>query len=346
MDLKKTDTEVFNKLREALLSISARIAIVPHVNPDGDAIGSAVGLANLLVNKGHRAVVISPNSYPAYYNWLKNKAEIVFADKHRKKAEKALEESDVLICVDFNDIGRAGKLQKSIEQFAGITILIDHHPGPENFCDLMVSAPEYSSTAELIYDTIIRLGYKTFIDQPVAECLFTGIMTDTGSFSHNISRPNTFKVVSQLLTFGINPDKIQAEVYHNFSAGRMRLLGYCLNEKMEVFPRYRAALISITKDELKKYNFVPGDAEGFVNYPLSISGIVFSALFIEKEGYVKVSFRSKGSFPANRFSAKHFNGGGHLNASGGEIKTSLEKAVALFRQLLPDYLHLLENAES
>jgi len=343
--LKKAEKEVFKIVSELLAPQELHVAIIPHVNPDGDAIGSAVGLANLLVNKGNQVVIVSPNSYPLYYNWLESKAEIIFADKEPGKAKKSIKNSHILFCLDFNDIERVGKLSESIGNFSGNKIMVDHHPDPKDFCNLVISDPLYSSTAELIFDTIEKLGLAEYIDKSVAESLFTGIMTDTGSFSHNISRANAFNVAGRLIGYGIDVEQIHAAVYHNFSADRLRLLGYCLEKKMEVIPEYKSAIITISKRELKKFNFVPGDIEGFVNYPLSITGIVFSALFIEKKDHIKVSFRSKGSFPANSFSAGHFNGGGHLNAAGGEVKMSLEESLQLFRQLLPHYLHQLENAD-
>ncbi|HYQ58123.1 MAG TPA: DHHA1 domain-containing protein, partial [Draconibacterium sp.] len=213
-------------------------------------------------------------------------------------------------------------------------------PYPTEFCDYMVSETSYSSTAELIFDVLEATGLNKNLSQKAAEALYTGILTDTGGFSHNISK-NTFKVVSELLKYEINTDKIQSSVFHNYSADRMKLLGYCLNERMQVFPEYRAAMISIRKEDLERFNFQPGDTEGFVNYPLSIKDIVFSVLFIEKEGYVKASFRSKGNFPANAFSSAHFNGGGHLNAAGGESELSFEEALLKFTQLLPEYKHQL-----
>lgn len=205
----------------------------------------------------------------------------------------------------------------------------------------MISEPLYSSTAELLFDIVHQIGLEKNITQNSAEALYTGILTDTGAFNHNTSRPNTFKVVSELMKFGIDTEKIQSGVYHNFSANRMKLLGYCLNEKMVVYPEYRAAVITISKKELEEFDFKPGDTEGFVNYPLSIKNIVFSVLFIEKEELVKASFRSKGTFATNQFAREHFNGGGHLNASGGESKLSLEKTFKKFTQLLPDYKHQL-----
>lgn len=344
MGLKKADPELFKNLSPLFKTSGVHIVIVPHENPDGDAIGSAIGLGNILSNRGDKVTIISPNDYPAYYHWLESKPKILFYNSQKKEAKQAIDECDILICVDINDIRRTGKLEKQIADFKGPKILVDHHPEPQDFCDFIVTDVSYSSTSELIYDFISDLGWEDFLDKPAAECLFTGIMTDTGSFSHNISDPNTFRVISKLLKSGINAESIHDKVYNNFSTERMRLLGYCLDQKMEILPEFKTAIISIRKDELKNYNFVPGDSEGFVNFPLSINGIVFSALFIEKEDYIKISFRSKGLFPANLLSATYFNGGGHLNAAGGESKLSLEKSIEFFKQLLPGYLHQLKGA--
>ncbi|MBN1821174.1 MAG: bifunctional oligoribonuclease/PAP phosphatase NrnA [Prolixibacteraceae bacterium] len=342
--MKTVDKELFKDVGSLIESVDKVIAIIPHHNPDGDAIGAAVGLANILFNRGNKVTIIFPNDFPAFYNWIEIKAEVLFYNSNKKTSKKAIEHCDILFCVDFNDSSRAGQLEKTILEFNGPKILIDHHPEPGSFCNYIISDISYSSTAEMIFDFITVTGLVKFMDKTVAESLYTGIMTDTGSFSHNISDPNTFRVISALLKFGINADEIHGKVYHNYSTDRMRLLGYCLNEKMEVFTEYHSAIISITQEELKRFNFMPGDTEGFVNYPLSISGIVFSVLFIEKEDHVKLSFRSKGTFPANKFASTHFNGGGHLNAAGGEDNQSLEKSVQKFRQLLPVYLHQLINA--
>ncbi|NQU84613.1 MAG: bifunctional oligoribonuclease/PAP phosphatase NrnA [Mariniphaga sp.] len=344
--MKTVDTELFKTIGSVLDPIEKKIVIVPHHNPDGDAIGSAIGLGNLLINRGHKVVIIFPNDYPAYYNWIESKAKTVIYNSQKKIAKRELEAGDILICVDFNDISRVGNMEKSLQNFEGQKILIDHHPEPKVFCDFLISDTTYSSTSEMVFDFISILDFEKFVDKSVAESLYVGIMTDTGSFSHNISEPNTFKVISNLLKFDINADEIHAKVYHNYSASRMRLLGYCLNQKMEILEEYQTAVISITQDELKNFNFAPGDTEGLVNYPLSISGIVFSVLFIEKEGHVKLSFRSKGLFPANQLAANHFNGGGHLNAAGGEDFDELENSLLKFKQLLPDYLHQLTKASN
>ena len=335
--MKTTEKQIITTVGDLIKGVKKQITIIPHENPDGDAIGSAVGLAEILTETGHSVKVVSPTEYPDFLKWINTQVEIFIYGKAKNKASKFIESSDLIICVDFNDSGRAGKLEKKINKFGKTKILIDHHPYPTDFCDFTISEPNYSSTAELIYDVIKETGLTKNMNLVAAESLFIGILTDTGSFSHNTSDSNTFKVASELVAFGVDTQKIQSEVYHNFSAERMQLLGHCLNKKMQVFPEYRAAFISISKKELDDFKYKTGDTEGFVNYPLSINNIVFSALFIEKDGWVKASFRSKGNFPVHHFSKNHFGGGGHMNAAGGEAKFSLEETIKLFTSLLPEY---------
>jgi len=337
--LKNTGRETIEGIRN-ILEGNKKISIIPHENPDGDAIGSALGLGQVLKNRGHNVQVMSVNDYPDFLKWFSSDVPVVIYEKDKKLVKDFLFSSDVLICVDFNEEKRTGHLESMIKSFGGQKILVDHHPYPSAFCNFTVSEIQYSSTAELVYDLLKELGFDNSLDSLAAEAIYTGIMTDTGGFSHNTSQ-NTFRVVSEILKYDINTDRIQSAVFHNFSADRMKLLGYCLNEKMQVFPEYRTAVIAITKEELDRFNFVPGDTEGFVNYPLSINNIVFSALFIEKENYVKASFRSKGDFPANTFSSEHFNGGGHLNAAGGESELSFSETLEKFTQLLPLFQHQL-----
>ncbi|HDR51569.1 MAG TPA: bifunctional oligoribonuclease/PAP phosphatase NrnA [Mariniphaga anaerophila] len=343
MVLKNTGNETFTSLRGLLANRPQKVALITHENPDGDAIGSAIGFGEVLQNFGHFVKIIVPNDYPSFLQWFSTEIEIINYERKNRRTKALLKETDVLVCLDFNDAKRAARLKKKLLEFSNPKVLIDHHPHPVNFCDYMVSEPEYSSTAELVFDVVQQIGLAEHINHDAAEALFAGIMTDTGSFAHNISRPNTFQVVAQLMEWGINTEKIHAAVYHNFSANRMKLLGHCLGEKMEVFPEFRSAVIWLSQEELKAFDFKPGDTEGFVNYPLSIQNIVFSALFIEKKDHIKASFRSKGSFPANEFSRDHFSGGGHRNAAGGEIKLTLDEAVEKFRQLLGDYEHLLKE---
>lgn len=339
--MKNTDLQVFKNIEE-LVHTAQKIAIVPHENPDGDAIGSALGLGQVLKNKGKEVTVVSVNDYPDFLKWFASDVPVVVYERAKKKAKAIFDAADLLICVDFNEPKRAGHLEKKILGFAKTKILIDHHPFPADFCEHVVSETQYSSTAELVVDVLAQTGMTAFINEKSAEALYTGILTDTGGFSHNTSK-NTFRVVSELLEYGINTERIQSAVFHNFSADRMKLLGYCLHEKMVVFPEYRTAYIALTQKELEAFNFKPGDTEGFVNYPLSIDNIVFTALFIEKKEYVKASFRSKGNFPANAFSRDHFNGGGHLNAAGGESELGFEETIQKFRELLPEYAEILEK---
>jgi phosphoesterase RecJ-like protein len=339
--LKNTDIEIITSLKNILAGAKLNVAIVPHENPDGDAIGSALGLGEVLADFGHSVNIVTPNDYPGFLKWFGSNLNVIKYGTNKKEGKAVIKNADVLICVDFNAANRAGIFEKKLLKFEKKKILIDHHPYPTDFCDFTVSETTYSSTAELIFDVVTQIGLQSNITRNAAEALYTGILTDTGSFSHNTSRPNTFKVVSELMKFGIDTKKIQSGVYDNFSANRMKLLGYCLSEKMQVFPEYRAAVITISKEELERFDFKPGDTEGFVNYPLSIKGIVFSVLFIEKEELVKASFRSKGNFPTNQFASENFNGGGHLNASGGESKLSLNETLEKFTQLLSKFEHLL-----
>lgn len=341
MVLKNTGNEIFISL-EALIKVPKQIVtLVTHENPDGDAIGSAIGLGEILKNYGHDVRIIVPNDYPEFLHWFSTEIEILVYDRKKNRGKAVLEETQILFCLDFNEAKRTARMEKRILEFSKPKVLIDHHPHPSHFCDIMISEPIYSSTAELVFDVVKKIKLEKYINHNAAEALFTGIMTDTGSFSHNIARPNTFKVVAKLMEWGIDTEKIHAAVYHNFSAHRMKLLGHCLGQKMEVFPEYRSAVIWLSQKELEEFEFQPGDTEGFVNYPLSINNIVFSALFIEKKDHVKVSFRSKGDFPSNEFSRNHFEGGGHLNAAGGETKLSLEQSVNKFTQLLKEYQHQL-----
>lgn len=336
--MKPFDIEVISRISGILNEIDLPVIILPHVNPDGDAIGSALGFSRVLKNAGKKVTVIAPSLYPEFYNWMEGSDQtIIYSSSAKDKIESIFEKSGILICLDFNHLSRTGELKEFVVKYKGTKILIDHHPNPEIFSDFIISHPEYSSTAELVYHLIKHCGFQDFVDKEAAECLFCGIMTDTGSFDYNVSDPQTFKTISELLTHGVDPEDIHGRVFDNYSADRMHLLGYCLNECLEVFPEYHAAVMYLTKETQKKYNFVPGDSEGFVNYPLSIKGIHFSTLFTEKEDHVKASFRSKGEFSVNEFSSAHFNGGGHKNAAGGEVKLSMDETIKFYKMLLPEY---------
>ncbi|HBX50673.1 MAG: hypothetical protein A2275_17160 [Bacteroidetes bacterium RIFOXYA12_FULL_35_11] len=328
---------------QKLLSEKKKIVVTTHKNPDGDAMGSALGMYLFLKKLGHDVSIVTPNEYPEFLRWLPSEKEVVKFNTNKNNANDLFQKAEIIFCLDFNNFERLSGMEKSLSDLKKIFVLIDHHPMPKIKTDMMFSVIEVSSTAELIYDVLVNINATKLIDKDIAECLFTGIMTDTGSFSYSCSRPGTFRVVTELLKFGIEIDKIHSLVYNNFSANRMKLLGYCLNNKMKIFPQYRTAYISLSSEELKKYKFKPGDDEGIVNYPLSIKGIIFSGFFIEKKDHVKISFRSKGSFPANKFSTENFQGGGHLNAAGGKSEEKFEECLNRFENLLPKYKKELNN---
>ncbi len=323
---------------ESALKQAGNVVIITHINPDGDAIGSSLGLYHYLKSAGKAVHVITPNSYPAFLHWLPGNSEILEFNQAYAKAKKLISEADILFHLDFNDPGRMDAMKDHVSKNSKATkILIDHHPKPVAFNDIEISDIRASSTAELVFYLIKALNGKLLTDRTICECLFTGIMTDTGCFSFNSSLPSTYQAVASIMESGIDKDRIYNLVYNNFSEARMKLLGYGLDKKMKVINQYHTAFISLSEEELKKYNFNTGDSEGFVNFPLSIKGIRFSALFLEKKDHVKISFRSHGNFPVNEFSAKHFNGGGHLNAAGGESYHSLDDTIKMFISLLPEY---------
>ncbi len=334
MYYKNIDLSVIRKL---LNEGKQYILILSHRNPDGDAIGASLALYNLFQKMGHRIEIIIPNGFPSFLKWMKNADKIIIYSKNSEIAAKILTEANIVFALDFNDLSRIREFDKKIKVSDAYKVLIDHHPYPQQFADLTISDSKSSSTAELVYDFISDLELISLLDKDIATCLYTGIMTDTGCFSFNSSQPDTFNIVASLLTCGIDKDYIYDRVYDNFSYDRMRLMGYCLNKKMEYLPEYKTAYITLTQQELRDYNFRIGDAEGFVNLPLSIIGIHFSVLFIEKKDMVKVSFRSKGNFEVNKIASEHFYGGGHKNASGGESYESMQKTVDKFIKLLPKY---------
>ena len=340
--MERFDIKTCNKVNDWLRSTVKRIVIIPHVNPDGDAIGASIGLNDVFLKAGFDSTVIVPNDYPTYLNWLGSDGFPLIYEQNSEKCHRLIDQADALFFLDFNDSKRLGKLEEYLRPLQVPIVLIDHHPDPQIKADYLFSDTDVSSTAELVYDFIEAIGMLDHLDDVGANGLLTGIIADTGSFSHNASRHSTYRIVGELIHKGANKELINESLFNNFSEKRMRLLGYCLSEKMEIYPQYRSALIWLTAKELKKYDFHSGDTEGFVNYPLSIKGVVFSAFFMEKNGIVKISFRSKGNFATNLFSGTHFNGGGHRNASGGETKLPMDKALALFRSLLPEYAAQLD----
>jgi bifunctional oligoribonuclease and PAP phosphatase NrnA len=344
----RNNTLIWHSMAKAVKMLQGppkRIVFLIHPNPDGDALGSALGLSKLLGNRGHYCNVISPNDFPDFLKWMPGANDICLVSEELNKSFEMMKQADVIFVVDCNDLSRLSELNEVFTASNAYKLMIDHHPGPELKVDCILSDTSVSSTAELVYRFILEAGFQASIDRDVADCLFTGIMTDTGCFSHNSSDRKTWETVAALLDFGIDKDEIYSRVYDNYSAERMRLLGFSLNEKMEILEKYHTAYISLSKFDLSRHHFQPGDTEGFVNFPLSVKGICFSVLFLEKDDLIKISFRSKGNFAVNEFSRKYFNGGGHVNASGGESYESMQDTIVRFKSLLPEFEKELSNNE-
>jgi len=330
------------KIKQILIP-TKKIVITSHHNPDGDAIGSVLGLHFILKKMGLNAQMILPNEVPSFLNWLPEADKIVKYSKQKEEAKRLLAEADIIFSLDYNGSARLEKLSDDFDKAKGTKILIDHHPNPDNVFAHYISDTNVSSTAELVFEFALALKGHELISPDAAICIYTGIMTDTGSFNYGCSNPRTFEVVAQLVKMGIDIEVAQQNVYNTFSEERMRLLGYALAQKMKVFPKQRAAFISLTKNELEQFDYKIGDTEGLVNYPLSIQNIVFSALFIENTNQVKVSLRSRGSFPVNLISERYFNGGGHKNAAGGKSPTTLTETENAFIKIIEEYSEQLNN---
>ncbi|MDR0546691.1 MAG: bifunctional oligoribonuclease/PAP phosphatase NrnA [Dysgonamonadaceae bacterium] len=322
-----------------------KIAIVTHISPDGDAVGSSLALCHFLSEIGKGVNVIVPNNFPGFLKWMPGVKDIIVHEWKSSLAEEAILSAELLFCLDFNVLKRIGAVAPLVEKATAKKILIDHHPEPDNFCDVAISYPEISSTSELIFRFICRMGMFDDINRDCAECIYTGMMTDTGSFTYNSNDPHIYYIISELLEKGIDKDLIYSKVNNHYTENRLRLQGYVLYEKMKIFPELHTALIVLSRKEEERFQWRRGDTEGFSNMPLSIDGIIFSVFIREEENMIKMSFRSRGTFPANRFASEVYGGGGHLNAAGGESYGTLEEAVALFETHLPDYSELLSNTK-
>lgn len=331
-------------IKELVSNKEENIVIISHRNPDGDAMGSALGLHNVLKSRGINSHVLLPNDFADFLRWMPGAEDITVFMSQPEKGAEILSKATLIVGVDFNDISRIKEFKNEYEQLEVRKILIDHHPDPSLKVDVLISETKVSSSAELVYQCLKDSASDNILTPDAATCFYTGIMTDTGNFSHNSSRPETYHIVADLMAKGINKDAIFDKVYNNYTYHRMRLMGYCLNKKMVHLPEYRMAYIWLTSEEQDKFNFVAGDTEGFVNLPLSIKGVVFSALFIEKSDRIKISLRSKRNLAINKIVSEHFRGGGHVNAAGGESYLSMQKTIKKFLKILPDYKDEIRKA--
>ncbi len=338
-----TDQE--QQLLQTLISESQNIVITCHTNADGDAIGSSLGWAEYLKEQGKEPTIIVPDQYPDYLHWLPNTEKIVRYDKHREQADLLLKIADLVFCLDFNTPSRVDEMQQSLCQSKAKRVLIDHHLGPDVPTVLSVSHPDASSTSELIFRIVWQLGAFEQMTRHFATPIYCGMMTDTGGFTYNSCDPAIYYIISQLLTKGINKDRIYRNVYHNFSEDRLRLSGFVMLERLVVDAERHASYYALRREDLRRFHFMKGDAEGLVNMPLQIKGHKLSISLredTEKPNLVWVSLRSVDQFPCNKMAAEFFNGGGHLNASGGKLHCSVDEAVKVAQQAIQAYEELLK----
>ncbi|MBC3847218.1 bifunctional oligoribonuclease/PAP phosphatase NrnA [Winogradskyella echinorum] len=323
---------------KALLSTPKNIIIVPHKNPDGDAMGSTLGLYHYLNMYNHNVVVITPNDYPDFLKWLPGDDTVLKFETQQKESKALIDKADLLFTLDFNAFHRAGDMEETLEVSKAIKLMIDHHQQPDDYAKYTYSDVSMSSTCEMVFNFIEMLGDTDKIDATIATCLYVGIMTDTGSFRFPATTSRTHFVIGNLIEKGANNSEIHNNIFDTNSFSRLQLLGRAL-QNLKVIPELRTAYITLSQVELDEFNFKKGDTEGFVNYALSLKDIIFAAIFIEsqQDGIIKISLRSKGAFSVNEFSRAHFNGGGHTNAAGGRSETDMQTTIDKFISILPTY---------
>lgn len=320
---------------KALLSSPKDIVITTHASPDADALGSSLGLYMFLKKRGHRITVITPTGYPEFLNWMKGNDEVIINQESTfKLVANKVGNAEVIFCLDFSGLKRINNMGPIIGSASAQKIMIDHHLDPEDFADYSLWDIKSSATAELVYDLIEALGGIGELDADIAECLYAGIMTDTGSFKHPSTSAKTHRVVASLMDSGANINKVSRNIYDTNSLNRLRFIGYALMEKLIVLDNVKAAYFVITAEEHERFHLKSGDTEGLVNYALSIKDVELAAIIMEKDDEVRLSFRSLGDRAVNAFAAKHFDGGGHKNAAGGRSSDPLEETVAKFKRLI------------
>lgn len=346
----KLTPEQVEKTRNSLTTTEHTI-ILTHTSPDGDAMGSSLGMYHYLRLLGKTDVtVIVPTAFPAFLRWMPGADRVLIYENQSQEADQLIAAADLIICTDFNEPKRIGTVGDRMLATTCPKILIDHHLHPADFADVVMSYPESPSASELVYFLLHQLG-ATPLPLDLATCLYTGMMTDTGNFSFNSNHAEMYEIIAELVAAGVNKDAVYNSVFNNYSADRMRLMGYCLYQKMRIFPEHHLALIYLSRKELYRFNFQSGDAEGIVNLPLQISDVYYSCFMREDKvaateqneakgakSKIKISFRSQGDRPVNIFAHEVFNGGGHANAAGGEYYGPLAEAVEKFLQNYKTYI--------
>jgi phosphoesterase RecJ-like protein len=337
--LENTD---FDSIRR-LFGKPARILVTAHTNPDGDAIGSGLALSFYLRKKGHDVAIMVPDLFPDFLAWMPGASDILVFSRDRGSCLQKIAEAEIIIAADFNQLNRLGPACEFIEQSQAIRVLIDHHLFPSDEFHHKISVTRTSSTSELVYTIIESSGDLALIDKEIAECIYAGIITDTGSLSYACNYVNTYLVVAELFRRGIDGERLHRLIYDTYSEQRLRLLGYSISDQLVVMPEFHTAYIHLSKKDLEKFDYQIGDTEGIVNYALSIKGINLAALFMERDGIVKASFRSKGDFSVSDLARQCFNGGGHRNAAGANCYDALEYTIEKFKSLLPLYQQQLKQ---
>lgn len=329
---------------KALLATPKKIAIIPHKNPDGDAIGSTLGLLHYLLQLNHDAKIIAPNDFPDFLKWLPGVETIEIHETEKEKTEAFINDADIIFTLDFNAFHRTGNMESVLANSKGLKIMIDHHQQPDDYAKYMFSDVSMSSTCEMVYHFLDKIDALDKVNAEIATCLYVGVMTDTGSFRFRSTTSTTHRIIASLIDKGADNTAIHNNVYDTNSYNRLQLLG-CALSNLRIVPEHKAAYITLSQKELQDLDYKKGDTEGFVNYALSLDKTVLAAIFIEdkKQGIVKISLRSKGDFSVNELSRAHFQGGGHTNAAGGKSDTSLESTVEKFISILPAYSKALNN---
>lgn len=320
------------------LAVPRKVLIIPHFKPDADALGSALGLAGYLKKKSHSVTVLSPSDYPDFLSWMPGNSDVQIFNKERiKDFEARTLESDLIFCLDFSSLKRINELGELVEKSPAKKVLIDHHLDPEHFADFEQWDTAAASTSELVYALIHDLGDERYLDKDIANCLYAGLMTDTGGFRHSNTTQKQFETAAALAGHGADPTMVSKLIYDTNTLERMRLMGFVLYEKLNVLPEYRTAYIALRAEDLKRFSSQTGDTEGLVNFGLSVKGVRLAVLISERKDNIKLSFRSLGNFSVNDFARKHFDGGGHKNAAGGQTTITFDETLKKFLGLLPDY---------
>jgi len=324
-----------------LLMVPQDAVIVTHRNPDGDAIGSSVGLSLFLQRNGHNTKVIAPSEYPDFLAWMPQTDDILIHDNEPEDVERAINRATIIFCLDFNSLDRIDKTGELVAASRCPKVMIDHHLFPEPFADYVLSETSASSTCELVYDFIHLMDMAEELDQVIGECLFTGILTDTGSFKYSNS-PKLFRTVANLLEIGVDDLRLQDLIFNSMDEKQLRILGHCLYNRMEILPEFQTGIITLTKEDYAYFDIQRGDTEGVVNFLLKLRNVKLAAFIHEQPKIVKLSLRSKGDIDVQEMAKRHFRGGGHKNAAGGASFHSLAVTVRRFKEILPEYQHQLQ----